>query len=303
MKQRIRPLLLMRKRSAMFQRVGQHTYALANRLMDDTLFGAPKPFQGWTDGEDCAGGGNVALDFTAPVFFTDGTLGITITATGGNNYTLSGALTSGQNDISYTGAWDTPLVAGDVVTVSYDENVGDYNDGALAPDTAFVRSFNWNADNCLNPPVLLSATATSQSVIVLRFDREIGGTETLGVTFGGTTAVTVSGSSGLPGFSITYNINETLFNDSDVTWSYAEVTGDLVRTDSGEPLEDVVSFPVDVSSLPGFPPVVNNGWATESGGRWKTESGGDWLLENFVAAFVTYLGQPVTYSGVLVTHG
>lgn len=48
MKQKIRPLLLFKKRSAFMQRVGKNTYALANRLMDETLFGGLKPTSGYT---------------------------------------------------------------------------------------------------------------------------------------------------------------------------------------------------------------------------------------------------------------
>ena len=115
MKQRINRLLLFKKQLGAFQRVGRNTYAIANRLMNDSLFGAPRPIAGWSDGEDCAGGGNVVVDFSDPVFFTDGTLGITITATGSKTYTVTSALTSGQNDISYVGTWSTALAAGDIV--------------------------------------------------------------------------------------------------------------------------------------------------------------------------------------------
>ncbi len=52
-RQRIRPILLFRRRSARFQRVGRNTYKLANRLMDDTLFGGIKIVAGWTGLENC----------------------------------------------------------------------------------------------------------------------------------------------------------------------------------------------------------------------------------------------------------
>ena len=54
MRQRVRPLLLFKKRSAFYQRVRPNLYAMNNRLMDETLFGGVRPIRGWTGLENCA---------------------------------------------------------------------------------------------------------------------------------------------------------------------------------------------------------------------------------------------------------
>lgn len=52
-RQRVRPLLLLKKKSAMFQRVGRNTYALANRTQSTTL-GTIRVVAGWTGLANCA---------------------------------------------------------------------------------------------------------------------------------------------------------------------------------------------------------------------------------------------------------
>ena len=213
----------------------------------------PQPSQGWSDGEDCAGAegddSEVVVEFSAAVSFSDGETGITITATGGKTLTTTSTTASGNAVITYFGNWDTPPIAGDTITVAYDSGVGDYNDGVADPNTTFTSSFSYAVDNCLNPPALLSAIATGLNTIVLTFDKSITGDEKLGVTWGGTTPVTTPTATGLPGTTITYTTNETLYSNSVVTWSYTEAVGDITRVDSGAALDNVSNYPVVVTGL------------------------------------------------------
>lgn len=61
MRQKIRPLLLMKRRNALFQRVGSNTFAKSNQLMDETIFGSPRMVAGWLD-SSCAGPAPASLN-------------------------------------------------------------------------------------------------------------------------------------------------------------------------------------------------------------------------------------------------
>ena len=150
MKQKIRPLLLFKKRSAFMQRVSSNTYALANRLMDETLFGGLRPINGYTGpatGCGDADGLSVTVNFNQDVTFTSHA-GVDISATGGKTFNITGPVGGTANQIEYVGTWTVEPIAGDVITYQYTAASGNYTDSEGEP---MADAGPLTLRNCLDP--------------------------------------------------------------------------------------------------------------------------------------------------------
>lgn len=109
MKQRIRPLLLLKKQLGAFQRVRSGTYAIGNRQMNEAIFGA---IRGQAARMGATQDKVIVTYSKTPVNFTDMT-GMTITVNGVDD--LSATLpTLNGNEVTYT---LTSLAATDVDVV------------------------------------------------------------------------------------------------------------------------------------------------------------------------------------------
>ncbi len=246
-KQKIRPLLLLKKQFAHFQRVGGNTYALANRLAAGTSFRAISIGAS-------VGGSDVTVNFSEDVAVTDLASGITIRV---NNNIATFTAVKGSKSVTYTLTSQNPLDYNDDVTWQYSEaSAGaDPYTGADSGQTLSDTTLRRIMPAPPPAPQVQSVVATDQSTIVVTFDMPVTGSSSLGITWGGLvstpTAPNPSSSN-----TITYTLQPpdagNIYNNSTITWTYDDTTGTLVN-DSAIPLASVGPITTNVSGLPNEP--------------------------------------------------
>ena len=113
-----------------------------NRLLGLTGGNKPKPvfaINGYTDGSNCAGGGDVIVNYSVSLIIADFALGVSITHDNSGTFTIvNGSSSVTDNVITYSGSWDVALAIGDIVSYAYEDLVGDYTDSnsIQVPDQA-----------------------------------------------------------------------------------------------------------------------------------------------------------------------
>ena len=146
MKQRIRPLLLLKKQLGAWQRVGGNTYAIGNRVMNDVLFGA---IRGQSARMGATNNLVIVTYSDTPINFTD-TTGMTITVDGVNDLSATTPTLNG-NEVTYT---LTSIAPADVKIVWNYAGGGSIVDGdgeALRNGTLYPQTV---------PPVTVNSWAT-----------------------------------------------------------------------------------------------------------------------------------------------
>lgn len=273
-RQRIRPLLLFKKKTGMFQRVRANLWALPNRLQSTTL-GQIRAVSGSVDGAD-----KVNINFTKEVAGTCG-LGVTITVN-----TLQGVLTAGESGF-LRGFRPVFHPTSQFGTLTPDALLGLPIYQLTAGNTDIVQLRLGVDGNQQHPTVGAGALDLTVNGIPYtltwngtdnRYDATIVGSyDDFGAILGSPVSLSIGAEAT---FTCAINLNTITYtltsqipipDGAAIIWTY--VPGDLAAAD--DPTDTVEATTLNFSA----PVAGANAWGTETAGRWKQENSDNWILE------------------------
>ena len=260
----MKPLLMMRTKGLTGPYFAHHTgISGLSKSAGNSLNGSTRAVRGWTGAVNCVGGYDpiFTVMFSGEVSFKTYLGGISIrnVTTGEDAYEHEAGSVSPTDQIKYSTVDEGTLIVnyGDVVTWSYDADVGDYLDSEGEP----LESQTITLVNCVLPDFQILSIHVEQdevpngdkfirqAVLEVKFNHPVESSATTGViaTVHGAVQSTMLSGSGTD--TLRYRLQRAIYRH-EVTWEY-DGLGDIISALTGDPLP-AVSQQIAANDLPEF---------------------------------------------------